>query len=469
MQIKALILLATPIVLSACGGSSNQETVKDGSNSTPVQITSKSWQNTTAKLNSDATIKAETFIRRQGGTRTNPNFVTYMRTEVKGSTVGRSVHKQFFIDIDNNSATGFQFNSQLWSAQSGVDYLIQDGELYKSTANDASWSWKWVKTLERTNQNNTRIDIRLSKQHSFEPLCNDLNIGYIELDSNWSVQDYYPKANHMSKQKVSFCSVYNASPKITLLGVNVRTLVFELNDPLYADPGATASDLEDGDISSKIKVTSNVNIHKVGNYTIKYEVTDSQGRSAKKTRLIRVFDPQTSGITVDGNSSDWANINPIVNYNRTQYSGHFSSSWGHYLKATDTSERLYFIADSYQSHSNAPASANGSTVEYWQFLIDADNNSATGYNGYDYLIENGLLYEFSGINSQEWSWINIKTNDVAFARGFRPIRPSKGRVEVSVPKVLLRNLAEEIKVSFYNYRKDWRQLSSFGNSYKLKK
>lgn len=470
MNTKQLLLMATPFMLSACGGGSNNtESMTDRSSLEPVQITSSSWQNTQARLSNDATITVKTYQRRKGGTRTQPNFVSYLRTTINGVS-GSSAHKQFLIDIDNNPATGFQFDNELWSAKSGVDYLIEDGELYKSTANDSSWSWKWIKTVSNTQSGNSnRIDIQLGQQHDFEPLCNDFNIGYIELDANWTVQDYYPKANHMSKQSVTFCSIYNAPPKITLLGNGLESLVFELNDPLYADPGATASDPEDGDITSKIKVSSNVDIHTVGNYTINYEVKDSQGLVAKKTRSIRVVQPSQTGITVDGKVDDWVNINPIVEYHHRTQSGHFSSSVGHYLKATNTDKNLYLVADSWQSHSGAPASANGSTIgENWQYFIDSDNNDTTGYYGYNYLIENGEFYQFKGINSQEWAWKYIKTRDLSFARGFRPDRPTKGRVELAVAKSLFANLANTIKISFISRNADWQETASFANTYKLK-
>ncbi len=459
------ITFLSTIILSACGGGSSAGTDQETTGTAPVQITTESWHNTQARLTSNTTLTTKTYIRRSGGTRTRPKYTTYLRAQINGVT-DNPAHEQFFIDIDNNPATGFKFANELWSTQSGIDYLIEDGQLYKSTANDSSWSWELITSVHR---NRNRIDIKLSNQHAFEPLCKDFNIGYVELGSDWNVKDYFPKANHMSKQTVSFCGVYNEPPKITLLGNGLNSLVFEINDPLYADPGATASDLEDGDISSKIIVSSNVNIHKVGNYTITYEVKDSQGLTAKKTRYIRVVKPSRTGIVVDGKLDDWSTINPIVHHRHTSYSGHFSSSSGYYLKASDTAESLYFIADTWQSHSHAPASANGSSIgQNWQYFMDTDNNSATGYNGYDYLIENGHLLHFSGLSIHEWSWKQINTTDVSFARGFRLDRPTKGRVEVSVAKSLLPNLGDTMKIQFVSRDSNWQVGASFGNSYKLK-
>jgi hypothetical protein len=55
-------------------------------------------------------------------------------------------HFQYFLDTDNNSATGFSFGEDSWRI-SGADYLVEDGELYKSNSNDA-WSWTYVGSFD---------------------------------------------------------------------------------------------------------------------------------------------------------------------------------------------------------------------------------------------------------------------------------------------------------------------------------
>jgi len=81
---------------------------------------------------------------------------------------------------------------------------------------------------------------------------------------------------------------YPGQPVIKLLGANV------VNQPLgaaYADAGATASDSKDGDITSRIAVTglSAVDTNAVGDYMIRYHVTDSAGLTAvEAVRIVRV-------------------------------------------------------------------------------------------------------------------------------------------------------------------------------------
>lgn len=65
---------------------------------------------------------------------------------------------------------------------------------------------------------------------------------------------------------------------------------------LYA--GVKAMDKEDGDITSRIRVTGRLNINKAGNYRIKYSVTDNAGKKTTVHRTITVENakPVFSGV-----------------------------------------------------------------------------------------------------------------------------------------------------------------------------
>jgi len=78
----------------------------------------------------------------------------------------------------------------------------------------------------------------------------------------------------------------NIIPTITILGDK------ELNvtkGTKYIDAGATAIDSYDGNITNKIKVTSNVDINKIGDYSVVYDVNNSLGNSAKAVRVVHVI------------------------------------------------------------------------------------------------------------------------------------------------------------------------------------
>jgi hypothetical protein len=82
-------------------------------------------------------------------------------------------------------------------------------------------------------------------------------------------------------------------PTLTLLGgstVNVQQC------ETYTEPGAVASDITDGNLSSSIKVTGTVNTSVVGKYTLTYDVADAQGNTASTTRTVNVVDTKKPGI-----------------------------------------------------------------------------------------------------------------------------------------------------------------------------
>ena len=60
-------------------------------------------------------------------------------------------------------------------------------------------------------------------------------------------------------------------------------------DSPYSDAGATATDQEDGDITSRIVVTNPVNTTLLGTYTVTYAVSDLAGNAATPvTRTVNV-------------------------------------------------------------------------------------------------------------------------------------------------------------------------------------
>jgi pectate lyase len=78
------------------------------------------------------------------------------------------------------------------------------------------------------------------------------------------------------------------SPIITLLGANPMTI--ELGHS-YIDPGVTAADDIDGDLTAFIVIDdTGVNTASVGDYTVNYTVSDSDGNTAHATRTVKVVD-----------------------------------------------------------------------------------------------------------------------------------------------------------------------------------
>ncbi|MGA2417850.1 MAG: immunoglobulin-like domain-containing protein [Candidatus Staskawiczbacteria bacterium] len=91
-----------------------------------------------------------------------------------------------------------------------------------------------------------------------------------------------------SGDSVSGSPVDATAPVITLIGN--ATVNLTVGDPPYADPGATASDNVDGDITANIVVVNPADANTIGDYTITYNVSDAAGNHAVQvTRLVHVI------------------------------------------------------------------------------------------------------------------------------------------------------------------------------------
>lgn len=80
----------------------------------------------------------------------------------------------------------------------------------------------------------------------------------------------------------------NDQPTISLVGLSPITLFV---GDTFTDPGATASDIEDGDLTDSIQVSSSVDTQTAGTYSVDYTVWDSSERSASISRRVIVVEP----------------------------------------------------------------------------------------------------------------------------------------------------------------------------------
>ncbi|OCA86561.1 hypothetical protein A8L44_09195 [Bacillus sp. FJAT-27986] len=80
----------------------------------------------------------------------------------------------------------------------------------------------------------------------------------------------------------------------------VKDLEINFGDEFDPLKGITASDNNDGDITSKIKVEGAVNVNKAGSYKLTYSVSDESGNNATAERTVTVIDnvkPEFSGVS----------------------------------------------------------------------------------------------------------------------------------------------------------------------------
>ncbi len=87
-------------------------------------------------------------------------------------------------------------------------------------------------------------------------------------------------------------------PVLTLTGDAEITITIGSS---FTDPGFTASDNLDGDLTAQVQVSGSVNTLVVGTYTLTYSVTDSYGNTATATRNVVVNRVQQTGTVNPGN------------------------------------------------------------------------------------------------------------------------------------------------------------------------
>jgi uncharacterized protein (TIGR02145 family) len=109
--------------------------------------------------------------------------------------------------------------------------------------------------------------------------------------------------------------VFANNPVITLNGDSVVELYL---NTYYDDPGATAFDAEDGDLSDSIVVTGTYNGSSVGSYVLAYSVTDSDGNETVKNRIINVVQEYREGFEISAtHSSTDENGNGVLDVSDT--------------------------------------------------------------------------------------------------------------------------------------------------------
>lgn len=439
---SVFLSLFSALVLSACGGGSGQPENQNNTPSEPIQIIASSWQDNQTRARSTGNTSLKT-----NSSRFNEELYFY------GYGLGdlTNKHWQIHFDMDNNPTTGYQFKDEAWSGLSGIDYIIEDGVIYKSTANDSSWSWKNIGSSSLISASDADLyqqgQVRFKFNAYNKGLCQNFKVGIVTMDQNWKIETFYPVATELLKQTTTFCE--NNHPPVVKL--NQGHITLEIGDT-YTDPGATATDEEDGDLTSKIITSSrrlnemqtvpgiHIDTSKRGSYLIVYSVTDSGGKKSRAIRNVFIKKPShLNDIIIDGNNQDWNGITALA----------VKPSYAN-LKVTDDKEFLYL---------QVSAKTFGNT----QFFIDTDNNARTGFqvtNGAaDYLIENSSFSKFTGTNQNQWAWkynykpIEIKTKVVRGAYG----RPLRRIVEMAIPKTAIHNLGNKISIGFSSLDNNWNE------------
>lgn len=211
------------------------------------------------------------------------------------------------------------------------------------------------------------------------------------------------------------------SPVIELIGDNNISLYLGNQ---YTEPGYSAIDNCDGDLTDKVKVQGNVDVYKLGSYVIKYEVSDSFGNTSIAERTVTIKrKPNTYGDGViyltfdDGSSYLTGRILDILKEEN--------------IKAT------FFIVS--VNNYTKRAHEEGHTIAL---------HSSTHKYSYIYSSKENYFSDLENISNQVYNAIGVKPNIIRFPGG------SSNTVSRNYRLGIMTELAQEVLNRGYVYF-DW--------------
>lgn len=125
-------------------------------------------------------------------------------------------------------------------------------------------------------------------------LSNNSNIDYSKLGEYEVTLESHEKYAINTKKKVKVYVVDDKKPVITLKD---NDIVIDYKEE-YAEPGYTANDNYDGDITDKVIIENNIDNTKLGDYEVTYKVKDSSNNETILETTINVQKKNTKGIPV---------------------------------------------------------------------------------------------------------------------------------------------------------------------------
>ncbi|OXS52921.1 hypothetical protein B1A99_31705 [Cohnella sp. CIP 111063] len=103
---------------------------------------------------------------------------------------------------------------------------------------------------------------------------------------------------HLHQPEIPFTFVVDSTaPEISLNGEELIEL--QLGDT-FTDPGVTAEDSRDGDVTDGVISSGTIDTSQTGTYILTYQVTDTVGNTAIKTRTVKVYNSLSPSLLLNG-------------------------------------------------------------------------------------------------------------------------------------------------------------------------
>ncbi len=175
----------------------------------------------------------------------------------------------------------------------------------------AGINFKQIRKVKISDNEKPKITLKGDKKVSICPHAEYKEEGYsatdnydgdltkkVKITKKDNIITYFVKdtAGNTTKVKRTIIKEDKTAPVITLKQGSTITLY--LNET-WKDPGYTAIDNCDSDITNKVETSGNVNTKKLGTYKITYSVTDEAGNVAKIERTVKVVNrPVADGSSI---------------------------------------------------------------------------------------------------------------------------------------------------------------------------
>lgn len=184
--------------------------------------------------------------------------------------------------------------------------------------------------------------------------------------------------------------------------------VTKVGQPLESITGKyTATDVEDGDLTSKVVIGGNVDFNKAGIYRITYSVEDSDGNTTEATRIIKVIDMKNSTYLSD---IDWISAN-----NTYAKANKDISVSGNQLRLTDENGQSVTYEKGIGTHSTSTIKYDLTKGNYGYFSsyvgVDRQMYGTVGSVTFEVWLDNKKVYDSGLMNStstQKYIEVNLK-------------------------------------------------------------
>lgn len=184
--------------------------------------------------------------------------------------------------------------------------------------------------------NTDEYDIEYSAYDNYDgDITSNINREIIDDNLVLSVSD---SSGNRDSKTVSLIREDLSSPSISLKGNQSMYIALNSN---FSEPGYSAYDNCDGDITDKVSISGSVNTSKAGNYTITYSVSDNLGNNTTITRSVNVYTPNNDGskvvyLTFDDGPSQYTGelLSILAKYNvkATFFVTSINSNYAYYIK-----------------------------------------------------------------------------------------------------------------------------------------